>query len=153
MSRRMRAVCHLRAKAAGCELQGAIIRSLRHSARALRRRQGAAERGSATVHAAAQMLALAVLLAVVLEAASVVQARHWAHAGADLGAIAAAQTVAEGGTQADACMRARSVTEANRAVLVSCMRRGEDVEVRVEAGGRYGLPSVRAKGVAGPERR
>lgn len=87
------------------------------------------ERGSATPFAIA-CLGLLVLLAAALGVVSaMVHAQRRAQAAADLGALAAAQALAEG---ADGCSVGGRVAQANGATLTSCRVYGREVRLEVE---------------------
>ena len=90
------------------------------------------ERGSATPFAIA-CLGLLVLLAAALGVVSaMVHAQRRAQSAADLGALAAAQALAEG---ADGCSAGDRVAQANGATLTSCRVSGREVRLGVEVGG------------------
>lgn len=85
------------------------------------------ERGSATVTAAATILALLVVFSGLLLVAGALGARGLAQTAADLGALAAARILVDGG--GDPCGRAATVVGANGARLESCVIEGVTVVV------------------------
>ncbi|HET7172971.1 MAG TPA: Rv3654c family TadE-like protein [Nocardioidaceae bacterium] len=108
------------------------------------------ESGSATVWAAAWILALmqVALLGVVVGAA--VARQHRLDAGADLASLAAAAALQAGGAP---CVAGRRTAEANHATLVRCLVDGRDVVVVVVD--RLELPfgirlKIRSTARAGP---
>lgn len=77
-------------------------------------------------------------------------ARHRAGAAADLAALAAAQTIADGGS---GCEVAGSVASEMHAELVGCRVSGELVEVTATVSvylGRWGIGTAEAQARAGP---
>lgn len=99
---------------------------------------GAAERGSATVLAAALVALAAVLAVLVAGLASAVVARHRAASAADLAALAAASALS--GSLDGPCATAEVVAERNGARVSRCSVVATSVDVSVE---------VRPAGVAG----
>lgn len=99
-------------------------------------RHGHAERGSATVLAAA--LTMVVLAAAGSAAAWVgaVDARHRARVAADLAALAGAGALAQGG---DGCGQAAALAAANGATARGCIVNGEALEVVVGLDARIPL--------------
>ncbi|MDQ2848894.1 MAG: flp pilus-assembly TadE/G-like family protein [Actinomycetota bacterium] len=89
--------------------------------------------GSATILAAVGVAILIVVLAVGLQLAGAVIARHRAESAADLAALAGAAKVLTG--QQSACSAAASIAAANGAALQDCELIGLDlrVTVRVDA--------------------
>jgi secretion/DNA translocation related TadE-like protein len=104
------------------------------------------ERGSATVLMAGVMVLAGFLIAVSLQLASAIVARHRAGAIADLSALAAAS----GTTQPEGCEQARRVAAANGGRLLNC-RMLADGSMTVDVGlGGGGLPGpARASARAG----
>lgn len=102
--------------------------------------------GFATVWVAMTTATLCAVFAVVLALGQVVVARHRAGGAADLAALAAADRALLG--PKEACGAAEEVAEAQGAVVVLCMVRGEIADVT--AGVRFGPyePTVRSR--AGP---
>jgi secretion/DNA translocation related TadE-like protein len=108
---------------------------------------GGRDRGSATVVVAMTATAMCALFALVLALGQVVVARHRAGAAADLAALAAADQVVSG--QSDACRRAVAVAAAQGADVVRCAVDGEIADVTaVVRLGPY-APAVRSR--AGPQ--
>ena len=108
------------------------------------------ERGAATV----LVLALAGVLVLVGAALSVVGAlvvdHRTAQSAADLAALAAARTLADGG---DACAAAARVADANGAGLVACVVSGREVRTRTRVRGPRWLGQhgdLEAEARAGP---
>lgn len=97
---------------------GSAASAGRAEGRADAERAGRAERGSATVLTVAALGVLTTVLGAALVVVGVVRDVHRARAAADLSALAAAQPLVLGGTVD--CAAARSVAEANGAVLRSC---------------------------------
>lgn len=83
------------------------------------------ERGSGSLLAGLCVLALGLLVAALLAAATFALGRHRATGAADLAAIAAAQAQLAG---ADACAAAGRAAAANDAELASCAVTGDEVE-------------------------
>jgi len=116
--------------------------------------QDLADRGSATVWAAAAVAVVLVIAVAGMQLGEVLLARHRAESGADLAALAAAGRSVAG--QQVACARARGLAERMTVELVSCRLEGWDalVETRVRPGGplaRFGSATARAR--AGPVHR
>jgi secretion/DNA translocation related TadE-like protein len=107
--------------------------------------------GSASVYVLLLLCLICSAGVVALVAAQGLAARHKAGAAADLGALAAADWVLEGGTRA--CVHAGSIVRANGARLVACTINHDEVDLLVELrllGGLRHLPPVRARARAGP---
>jgi secretion/DNA translocation related TadE-like protein len=107
-------------------------------------RQRCSDRGSATIIGAAVGLAVLSIGVVVAKSATDAVARAEARSAADLAALAGAGWARAG--QSVACARAREFASANRAVMVSCVLDGLDIELSVEVKG------IRAVARAGPVR-
>lgn len=106
--------------------------------------QRRSDRGSATIVGAAAGLAVLFIGLVVAKSATDAVARAEARSAADLAALAGAGWARAG--QSVACARAREFASANRAVMISCVLRGLDLEITVEVKG------IRAVARAGPVR-
>jgi secretion/DNA translocation related TadE-like protein len=106
-----------------------------------------ADRGAATVWVVGGMtIVMAVTIAVYWLGGAVV-ARHQAEGAADLGALAAAGTAADG--ERAACAEARWVVERMGAALLSCRLSGWDALVEADVGyAPFGSAAARAR--AGP---
>jgi secretion/DNA translocation related TadE-like protein len=107
--------------------------------------------GSASVWAAAGIASLLVLTVMIVGFGSAASTRHRAASAADLAALAAAAHAASGDAQA--CARARWVTERMGVHLTGCRLRGWDALVEVTARppdliAGFGSASARAR--AGP---
>ncbi|QCQ93494.1 Rv3654c family TadE-like protein [Rhodococcus sp. SGAir0479] len=89
------------------------------------------ESGGATVLACFALAGLVAVTAVLLHLGGAVAARHRAQAAADLGALAAAQALAEGSESA--CAAAESVARRMRVAVGECSVEGWDVVVSTEA--------------------
>ncbi|MEU9036849.1 Rv3654c family TadE-like protein [Streptomyces sp. NPDC048352] len=111
-----------------------------------RRCGGARDRGAATVWATVVAAVLVAVFGGVLLLGQAVVARHRAGAAADLGALAAAVSWADGPEAA--CAAARRVAAAQGAVLAACRVGGEVAEVR--AGVRAGPFTAEVTARAGP---
>ncbi len=107
------------------------------------RGRGRADRGSATVFAAAISLVLVMAATAAVFVVAVVLASHRARSAADLAALAAATSEVGGG---DGCSAARINAHANGAELTGCRMTGETssfvvaVTVTVQTGLRAPLP-------------
>lgn len=113
---------------------------------------GERERGAGTVQALGYFFALIVLFFALANAAAIIQAKHHAQAGADLGAIAGAQAINRGESHGFACAYAERVTRGNKAELLSCDIAGESVTLQVQSQPILSaLPAVRARAIAAPE--
>lgn len=110
------------------------------------RREGAGDRGAATVWAVACAVLLCVVFAAVLALGQVLAARQRVATAADLAALAAADRALEG--QGEACALAGRVAAAQRAVVVRCELTGEIADLTAET--RAGPYRVRARSRAGP---
>lgn len=104
------------------------------------------ERGSAAVSGVVAMLLLIVLTTVGAQIGAAVVARHRVTGAADLAALAAAGSLAEGDEKA--CEQAEHVARANRASLATCAVSGWEVVVEVSATTPFGPVSARSR--AGP---
>lgn len=104
------------------------------------------ERGSAAVSGVVAMLLLIVLTTVGAQIGAAVVARHRVTGAADLAALAAAGSLAEGDEKA--CEQAERVARANRASLATCAVSGWEVVVEVSATTPFGPVSARSR--AGP---
>lgn len=104
------------------------------------------ERGSAAVSGVVAMLLLIVLTTVGAQIGAAVVARHRVTGAADLAALAAATSLAEGDEKA--CEQAERVARANRASLATCAVSGWEVVVEVSATTPFGPVSARSR--AGP---
>ena len=104
------------------------------------------ERGSAAVSGVVAMLLLIVLTTVGAQIGAAVVARHRVTGAADLAALAAAASLAEGDEKA--CEQAERVARANRASLATCAVSGWEVVVEVSATTPFGPVSARSR--AGP---
>jgi len=104
------------------------------------------ERGSAAVSGVVAMLLLIVLTTVGAQIGAAVVARHRVTGAADLAALAAAGSLAEGDEKA--CEQAERVVRANRASLATCAVSGWEVVVEVSATTPFGPVSARSR--AGP---
>ncbi len=104
------------------------------------------ERGSAAVSGVVAMLLLIVLTTVGAQIGAAVIARHRVTGAADLAALAAAASLAEGGEKA--CEQAERVARANRSSLATCAVSGWEVVVEVSATTPFGPVSARSR--AGP---
>lgn len=108
------------------------------------------QRGSATVMATS-VIGLLLTLGAGLGVATALFVDHRvAQSAADLAALAAAQTLADGG---DGCAAGARVASANRAVLIDCRVMGREVRVIVEVEGPRWLgqtANLRAEARAGP---
>ena len=115
----------------------------------------ASERGGATVLALAGVGVLLVLCLGGAAVGSAVVAMHRARAAADLGALAAAGSLAQGSPPGDACAAGLRLVRANAASLSECDP-AEDGSVTVTTTVPAGLPfpgvgwTARAAGRAGP---
>ena len=110
-----------------------------------------ADRGSATVWAAAAVAAVLVIAVAGMHLGGVLLARHRAESAADLAALAAAGRSAAGPQVA--CARARELAERMSAEVVSCRLEGWDVLVETQvrpAGPLAGFGSATARARAGP---
>ncbi|MGK5532844.1 Rv3654c family TadE-like protein [Streptomyces sp. URMC 129] len=105
-----------------------------------------ADRGSATVWAAASGALLCLVFAALLALGQVTAARQRAAGAADLAALAAADRALAGAETA--CGLARRVAEAQGARLTRCHVAGEIADLTAEA--RAGPYAVRARARAGP---
>lgn len=95
-------------------------------------RRGGDQRGSATPFAIA-CLGLLVLLAAALGVVSaMIHAQRRAQSAADLGALAAAEALAEG---ADGCAAGGHIAQSNGAAMTSCRVSGREVRLAVEVAG------------------
>ncbi|MGI8417942.1 MAG: Rv3654c family TadE-like protein [Nakamurella sp.] len=92
--------------------------------------------GSATILAAVGVATLIVVLAVGLQVAGAVIARHRAESAADLAALAGAAKVLTG--QQSACSTAGSIAAANGAMLQDCELIGLDLRVMVRVDAALG---------------
>lgn len=97
----------------------------------MRKRGHADDRGSASVWAAGGIASVLVLVALIVGFGSAVATRHRATSAADLAALAAAAHATSGAAQA--CARARWVTDRMGVALTSCRLRGWDALVEVTA--------------------
>ncbi|WP_149360417.1 Rv3654c family TadE-like protein [Lolliginicoccus suaedae] len=88
------------------------------------------DEGSATVIAAAGMLACMLIVGMVLHLVAVVAARHSAQAGADLAVLAAAQHHAWA-LPGEPCARAREIARRNGVTIDDCRIDGGDIRVDV----------------------
>ena len=104
------------------------------------------ERGSAAVSGVVAMLLLIVVTTVGTQIGAAVVARHRVTGAADLAALAAAGSLAEGDEKA--CEQAERVARANRASLATCAVSGWEVVVEVSATTPFGPVSARSR--AGP---
>ena len=104
------------------------------------------ERGSAAVSGVVAMLLLVVVTTVGAQIGAAVVARHRVTGAADLAALAAASSLAEGDEKA--CEQAKRVAGANRASLATCAVSGWEVVVEVSATTPFGPVSARSR--AGP---
>lgn len=110
------------------------------------------ERGAGTVQTLGYFFVLAILFFALVAGGAMMQAKHRAQTGADLGAIAGAQAVNEGHSSRDACLYAERIAWENKASLISCHVKGETVTVTAETEPSLtALPRVHAKAVAAPE--
>ena len=88
------------------------------------------DEGSATVIAAAGMLACMLIVGMVLHLVAVVAARHSAQAGADLAVLAAAQHHAWA-LPGEPCAQAREIASRNGVTVEECRIDGGDVHIGV----------------------
>ncbi|AZA12275.1 Rv3654c family TadE-like protein [Corynebacterium gerontici] len=91
------------------------------------------EQGNATILAAGIAAALALVLGVLLLAASAVIHTHQAQVAADMAAVAGAYAEAEGRF---GCPVATQVLEANQAQMLTCDSEGGDVQIQANIGGQ-----------------
>jgi len=108
------------------------------------------ERGSATPFAIACLGLLVLLAAALGVVAAMVHAQRRAQTAADLGALAAAQALADG---ADGCAAGVRVAGANGAAITSCQVAGREVRLQVEVAGPHWLgqtADLSAEARAGP---
>lgn len=113
---------------------------------------GKSERGAGTVQALGYFFALAVLFFALASVGAIMQAKHCAQTGADLGAIAGAQAINRGETGASACAYAGNIVRGNKAELLSCDIAGESVTLHVQSQPALtSLPAIHARAVAAPE--
>lgn len=109
------------------------------------------ESGGATIFACFALTGLVAVTAVLLHLGGAVAARHRAQASADLGALAAAQALADG--DESACGSATSIARRMHAEVEECRIEGWDVVVSTEApvgAGGISLGTARALARAGP---
>ena len=110
------------------------------------------ERGAGAIQTLGYFSAILVLFFALVAGGAMMQAKHRAQTGADLGAIAGAQAVDTGHSASDACLYAGRIAQENKASLMSCHVEGETVTVTVESQPVLtALPRVHAKAVAAPE--
>ncbi|WP_241665885.1 Rv3654c family TadE-like protein [Prescottella subtropica] len=108
------------------------------------------DEGGATVFACFALAGLVAVTAILLHLGGAVAARHRAQSAADLGALAAAQALADG---EPACPVAMSVVSRMRAQVSGCVVDGWDVQVSTEVtpgGVPFGSGPARAVARAGP---
>lgn len=105
------------------------------------------DQGAVTVLAAALAGVVVTIASVAVLTSGVLIERHRLSAGADAAAIAAADALA-GLTPQSPCEAARSLAEADQALLESCVMDGETVTVRVR--GSVGMLAIGASATAGP---
>jgi secretion/DNA translocation related TadE-like protein len=113
-------------------------------------RRGHRDRGSASVLTLAVAGVLLLVGAALGVVAAMVVAHRQAQAAADLSALAAARTLADGG---DPCAAASGLAAANGASLTACTVAGRDVRVRVVVTGPRWLGQtgdLEAEARAGP---
>lgn len=110
------------------------------------------ERGAGAVQTLGYFFVLAIVFFALIAAGAMMQAKHRAQTGADLGAIAGAQSVDKGRSIDEACRHAGRIAQENKASIMSCYVEGESVTVTVESQPSLpALPRVHAKAVAAPE--
>lgn len=110
------------------------------------------ERGAGAVQTLGYFVALAVLFFALASVGALMQAKHRAQAGADLGAIAGAQAINRGESGASACAYAGAIIQENKAELLTCDVDGESVTLSVQSQPALSaLPVVRARAAAAPE--
>ncbi len=108
------------------------------------------ERGAVTVFAVACLAVLLLVGSALGVVAAMVRAHRAAQSAADLGALAAASSIARG---RDPCGPAAAVAEANGAELLSCEIQGHEALVTVEVAGPRWLGQIgdlTAQARAGP---
>lgn len=91
------------------------------------------QEGNATVLAVGIAAALALVLGVLLLAASAVIHAHQAQVAADMAAVAGAQAEADGHF---GCPAAIKVLKAHQAHVLACDSRGGDVQIKAKVGGQ-----------------
>lgn len=111
------------------------------------------ERGSGLIQTLGYFFVLAVLFFTLASIGAIMQAKHHAQAGADLGAIAGAQAINRGETREYACTYAGIIARDNKAEMLSCEIVGESVTLYVQSQPAVAsIPAVRAQAVAAPEK-
>ncbi|MBR5950140.1 MAG: flp pilus-assembly TadE/G-like family protein [Actinomycetaceae bacterium] len=118
----------------------------------LNNKAGDTERGSGAVQSLGYFFVLVVLFYALISGGVIMQAKHRAQAGVDLGAIAGAQAISRGETAKSACAYARAIVSENHAEILSCEVDGEQVSVYAQSQPALSaLPALYAHAVAAPD--